>query len=280
MNMSVFFYDNSIALGSLIIAIIALLLNRKLSKLNSYSQKGNYIVYFQERNFVKKLLGHYSFQVKIDSSIFSEKINFDYDLKIGTMLGGIYRTQVFEDIGNHNYIGTDRTKPVVRNYKNKLPKKYASQEIYRFSSSPWFPYFSINGTYNEDKRYWNNRLTRYHRYIEITDYCGNTEIWYLSFSLILTNVEENSYGWKAFNNEKHFSYYKFDDFNIVSPQDIFKNLKRANLFDKDLKDISGESNSDQYNNLIKHGYNHINADLELFEMKEYINFIKKVKEVS
>ncbi|MGR3779130.1 hypothetical protein ACT1UG_26430 [Bacillus paramycoides] len=121
-------------------------------------------------------------------------------------------------------------------------------------------------------------MLRYHRYIEITDYNRNTEIWYTAFSLLLTNTPEENENWKRSNKSVRFTHYKFDDFIIVSPRDIPKNLNAALQFKKDLKEISGETDFYESKNFMEHGHVHINDELQRFEMKEYINFLDKTKD--
>lgn len=69
---------------------------------------------------------------------------------------------------------------------------------------------------------YDSQLNRYHFYIEITDYCKNTEIWYMSFSLLLSNIKETS-EWKKCTYYHGYEYYTFNDINIISPRDIPKN---------------------------------------------------------
>lgn len=275
-EISEFLYENGVAIASFIIATIAFLLNRRISRLNSYNQRGNYYVSYQKKNMLKRIIEASRLSVKVNNSLFSEEIDFDYDFKIASVLGGISRAQMFDDIEKQVYIGINRSGPVVTKYKPKHPKKYANQITFDFSSTSWYPYFSVNGKFNEEDREYEKKLSRYHRYIEITDYCGNTEIWYTSFSLLLTNVEEETENWKKCNKKSGFTHYKFDNLIIVSPRDIPKNLNRAIQFEKDLKKISGEINWYESKNFIDHGYEHINSELQLFEMKEYIKFLDDV----
>ncbi|TSB45564.1 hypothetical protein [Alkalicoccobacillus porphyridii] len=273
------FMEHGIAIFSLLVAIIALFLNRKISKLNSYNQHGSYTVYFQKESKIKKWLYGPGFSVKTDNSISSSKLAFNYSLRIKPLLGGVYRSHIFNDLERTESIGTTKTLPVVRTYKNKykFPDKYAHQDIISFSSSPIYPYFSVNGTFDEEERKYEKRLCRYHRYIEITDYCGNTEIWYISFSLYLSNLEENRH-WNKYNEDKNFMYYTFGDFNIVSPRDIRLNLNQTLRFNKDLSTIAGSEKSwGESERFIDIGYDKIDSELQLYEMKEYLLFRSSLK---
>lgn len=277
--MSEFLKENGIAIFSLCVAIVALSLNRKNSKLNSYDQHGSYIVFFQKETKIKRWLYGPQFCVKINNSSMLNVIAFDYNLKIKPLLGGIYRTHLFDDIEKKDYIGTTRTLPVVRTYKNKskFPNKYAHQNMVNFSSTPIYSYFSVNGQFNKEESYFENRLCRYHKYIEITDYRGNTEIWYVSFSLHLSNLKEDR-NWKKCNGNVAFKYYKFDELNIVSPRDIPANLNRALQFNKDISNISGSEKSwGESERFVELGFSSINSELLLYEMKEYILFLDNLQ---
>ncbi|OFD57533.1 hypothetical protein BWGOE4_31220 [Bacillus mycoides] len=273
-----FLIKNGIAIVSLFIATITLFLNRRISRLNSYNQRGNYNVFYQEKNILKRYMFTSRISVKVDNSAFSEEIELDYDFKIVPLLGGIYRSQIFDDIGKREYIGTNRTGPVIKKckYKYTHPKKYANQNTLNFSSTAWYSYFSANGKFDEEKRKYEKKLLRYHRYIEITDYCGNTEIWYTAFSLLLTNTPEANANWKRCNKNIRFTHYRFDDFIIVSPRDVPKNLNGALQFTKDLNQILGEINLFESKNFIEH--EHINYELQRFEMKEYIKLLNDTKD--
>ncbi|MED3201374.1 hypothetical protein ACWKTL_27865 [Bacillus toyonensis] len=275
-----FLMKNGIAIVSLFIATITLFLNRRISRLNSYNQRGNYNVFYQEKNILKRYMFTSRISVKVDNSASSEEIKLDYDFKIVPLLGGIYRSQIFDDIGKREYIGTNRSGPVIKKFKYKYrhPKKYANQNTLDFSSTAWYSYFSANGKFDEEKRKYEKKLLRYHRYIEITDYCGNTEIWYTAFSLLLTNIPEANVNWKRCNKNIRFTHYRFDDFIIVSPRDVPKNLNGALQFTKDLNQILGEINLFESKNFIEHGHEHINYELQRFEMKEYIKFLNDIKD--
>ncbi|WP_096271649.1 hypothetical protein [Paucisalibacillus globulus] len=273
--MSEFLKDHGIAIISLSVAIVALLLNKKNSKLNSYNQQGNYIVFFQKEGKIRRWLYGPQFSVKINNSIMSEVILFDYSLKIKPLLGGIYRAHLFDDINNEHYIGTIKTFPVIRPYKNrsKFSNKYAHQDMISFSTSPIYSYFSVNGKFINDEHYYEKRLCRYHRYIQITDYCGNTEVWFASFSLFLSNVKEDG-DWKKCKENIRFKYYRFDDFNIVSPREIPPNLNATLQFNKDLSTISGiENEMGESERFIEQGYDKTNSELQLYEMKKYKSFL-------
>lgn len=283
---SEFFKENLIAILSVIVtsfsvvvASIALLLNKKISRINSYGLRGNYVVFFQKKNTIIRYLKGSSFCVKLFNSVTSETINFDYDLKIKPLIGGINRSQIFSDIEKREYIGTNRTFPVIRNHRNRnrFPKRYAHQNVVDFSSSPLYSYFSVNGKFNKDMRDYERRLARYHKYIEITDYCGNTEIWYISFSLYLSNVEEVG-EWRRCDESIGFKQYKFADLNVVSPKDLLKNINAIEQFNKKLLDISGSDKDwGESERFMKVGYSQINSDLQLYEMKEYKFFLDKLR---
>ncbi|MGE7975574.1 hypothetical protein ACQKOK_22220 [Bacillus cereus] len=275
-----FLIKNGIAIVSLLIATITLFLNRRISRLNSYNQRGNYDVFYQEKNILKRYMFTSRISVKVDNSAYSEEIELDYDFKIVPLLGGVYRSQIFDDIGTREYIGIDRTGPVVKKYKYKYkhPKKYANQNTLNFSSTAWYSYFSANGRFDEEKRKYEKKLLRYHRYIEITDYSGNTEIWYTAFSLLLTNTPEANTNWKKCNKNIRFTHYRFDDFIIVSPRDIPKNLNRALQFTKDLNQILDEINLFESKTFIEKGHKYINYELQRFEMKEYIKLLNDTKD--
>ncbi|PFU40474.1 hypothetical protein COK86_19445 [Bacillus cereus] len=214
--------------------------------------------------------------VKVEDSASSKGIELDYDFKIVPLLGGVSRAQIFGDIGKQEYIGIDRTGLVVKKYKYKHPKKYANQINLNFSSKAWYSYLSANGKFDEEERKHEKKLLRYHRYIEIIDYCGNTEIRYTAFSLLLTNTPEANANWKRCNKNVGFTHYKFDDFIIVSPRDVPKNLNRASQFTKDLNQILGKTDFYGSKNFIEH--EHINYELQRFEMKEYIKFLNDTKD--
>lgn len=277
--MSDFLREHGLAIFSLCVAIAALLLNRRASRLNSYSQRGNYLVFFQRERKMNRWLNGPSFSVKEYDSIHSNIIPLDYNLKIKPLLGGVYRAHLFEDLERKNYTGTTKTLPVVRTYENRsrFPNKYAHQDMITFSSTPFYPYFSVNGKYNEEANYFEERLCRYHNYIEIIDYCGNTEIWYVSFSLHLSNVKHNKH-WRECDIDSRFKYYRFNDFNIVSSRDIPANLNATLQFNKDLSTISGKvTNTGSSPRFIKLGFDKINSELQLHEMKAYISFLNRLR---
>lgn len=265
---------------SLFVAFFALMINRKTARLNSYNQKACYHVFLVKKGLLQKTINKYDFNVKIYPSAISEIIPFDYSLCIRPYIGGIYRTQIFSDFDNQCTLGTAKTRPLILNKKPKgiSPKKYANNEEYQFSSTPLFPYVYALGKFDEDSRKSDRQLNRYHFYIEITDYCNNTEIWYMSFSLLLSNIKESEYNWKKCTYYHGYKYYTFNDINIVSPKDIFKNVDRISNFNKSLSEIvEKEENSCDSINLINDGFSKMEYDLQLYEMKEYITFLEKIK---
>jgi len=263
-----------IAIVSLLVAIFAFYTSKKSAKLNSYNQRGAYEVLLLER----KLNSNKSFEVKIFNSILSETLPFDYKLIVHSQLGGIYRTMKFDVLDKKTLIGIAKTLHKKKKISVFHPfKKYAYNTNIHFDSSPLYPYATacvLNDASQNDFM-----LSRYHFYLEITDYCNNTEIWYISFSLILSNEKEYDLKWKPCHNRYRYKYYAYDDICVVSPKDIIRNLDRIKTFDKSLNDIidrdeyTGNSKS-----LINEGYVKINSKLQLYEMKEYHNFIKKLKD--
>ncbi len=269
----------AISIFSLIISIFALSFSQKTAKLNSYNQKGCYDLLLIRRGFLAKLMKRYDFTVKIYNSVTSDVIPFDYRLVISPNMGGVYRAQMFSTFDDELSLGISKTLPKIltSKIKHSLSKKYAYKSVTYFSSTPLYSYFSASGKFDKNTCTWERKLNRYHFYMEITDYCNNTEIWYMSFSLLLSNSKDERKSWCKCNYDTGYAYCTFDDINIVSPRDIPKNLNRANNFKKSLEEIEGkEENSLDSTTLIKHGFNTINRDLQLFEMKEYIAFLKNL----
>lgn len=266
---------------SLIVALLAFTVNRKTSKLNSYNQKACYNVFLIKKGLLAHLKNKYDFNAKIYPSICSEVIPFDYSLCIRPYIGGIYRTQIFSTFDNEYSLGINRTLPVILLAKPKglSPKKYANKAEYYLSSTPQFPYAYASGKFDENTRKSDRQLNRYHFYIEITDYCNNIEIWYMSFSLLLSNIKEGKGKWYKCTYYHGYEYYTFNDINIVSPKDIPKNLDRTNNFTKSIEEIVGKKeNSLDSVNLIEHGVDKMEYDFQLYEMKEYIAFLKRLRE--
>lgn len=273
--------NNPISLLALIVSIVALYKNQKNGKLNSYNQKGCFYVSLLRKNLLQRLIKNYDITVKINNSIRSDSIPFNNRFIVGSYVGGISRAQIFSTYDDEQSISINKTHPEILNNRKafKLSKKYANSNMYTFLSSPIFPYFSALGKYDEDRGVFERQLSRYHFYIELTDYCNNTEIWYVSFSLLLSNLEEDlkTKKWKKCIYSDFYKYYTFDDINIVSPKDIPKNLNRANMFNKTLKQIENKP-KDKFESmvLIEQGFDAINNDLSLYEMKMYIKFIKQL----
>lgn len=260
---------------SLVVALLAFRVNRNTSKLNSYNQKACYHVFLLKKGLLAHLKNKYDFNAKIYPSICSEVIPFDYSLCIRPYIGGIYRTQIFSTFDNEYSLGINRTLPVILLAKPKglSPKKYANKAEYYLSSTPLFPYaYATENTQKSDRQ-----LNRYHFYIEITDYCNNIEIWYMSFSLLLSNIKEENRNWNKCTYYHGYEYYTFNDINIISPRDIPKNLDRTNSFTKSIEEIVGkEENSLDSANLIEYGFDKMEYDFQLYEMKEYIAFLKRL----
>lgn len=266
---------------SLIISIFALSFSRKTAKLNSYNQKGCYNIFFIPRGLFANLMKRYDFTVKIYNSVTSKVIPFDYNLVISPKIGGIYEAQMFSTFDDESSLGINKTLPniLTEKVKHSLYKEYAYKSVTSFSSTPLYPYFSASGKFDENTCKCERQLNRYHFYIQITDYCNNIEIWYISFSLLLSNIKDDKKSWRKCNYDTGYSYYTFNDINIISPRDIPKNLNRANNFKKCLEEIEGkEENSLDSTTLIKDGFDTMNRDLQLFEMKKYIAFLKNLSD--
>lgn len=260
---------HGIAILALLISILVFILNRQSTKLNSYNQHGHYSIYLKKTNFIEKLFS-FNFRVRISDSFSTNSINLDYTLKVKPLLGGISRAYLFDNITPQKNKGITRgitrTLPVIKNkdIKSFLHKQYAFKNTNTLSSSDWFPYFLVNGQKNKNENYFEKRLCRYHNYIEISDYSGNTEIWYISFSLLLSNLSADN-NWSKCKKNSYFKYYKFEDYSIVSPRDIPANLNKTIDFDKDLTTIKDD--------FITGGFSKTNFNLQLYEMKEYRIFI-------
>lgn len=264
---------------SLIVALLALKVNRETAKLNSYNQKACYHVFVMKKGLIAHLLKKHIFNVKIFPSISSEVIPFDYRLYIQPYIGGIYRAQIFSTFDDEYVLGISKTGPTILTTKPKgfSLKKYANNLKYYLSSNLLFPYVYATSKFDENSQKSDNQLNRYHFYIEITDYCSNTEIWYMSFSLLLSNMNDPNYTWKKCTYYHGYDYFTFHDISIVSPNDIPKNFSRIENFNKSLDEIVGkEENTLDSVNLIEHGFEKLEYDLQLYEMKEYILLIKKL----
>jgi len=223
----------------------------------------------------------YNFTVKIDNSAYSKVIPFEYELIITPKIGGIYEAQMFSAFDDELSLGINKTLPNIlpKKEKHSLSKEYAYKSVTSFSSTPLYPYFSVSGEFAENTCKCEIKLNRYHFYMQITDYCSNIEIWYISFSLLLSNGKDKQKSWRKCNYDTGYAYYTFDDINIVSPRDIPKNLNRANNLKKCLEEIEGkEESSLNSTTLIKYGFHTMNQNLQLFEMKEYIDFLKNLSD--
>lgn len=252
-----------ISLLALITSIFSLILSEKNSKLNSYSQKAIYSIFLLKINWFNRLIKNYNFHVKIFNSVISQTIPFNYGIVIKPYIGGIHKAKIFSSLNENSYLGTEKNVPIITN--NRTPiylKKYAYIYTTYFSSSPLFSYFSFS--MEKD----NMMLNRYHLYILITDYCNNTEIWYISFSLLLKKNSNmyNEIEWKKFKGYCGFKYYCFDDINIVSSKELCSNIEKIENFKKTLEEI--EKNTD---------FDSVKYDLQLYEMKEYLLFLEKTK---
>lgn len=276
-------FSAGIAVLSFVAAMFSLSLNRKNARLNSYTLKGNYSVFLKKESIFKKIINGADFNVKINNSITSDTIPLGYNIQIVPLIGGIRRCQFFDVMEEESHLGISETVPVVRTYKNrqKFPKRYAHHDLVSFSETPFYSYFSVEGKYDKEHRSTERKLNRYHRYIEITDYCGNTEIWYFSFSLCLSNLKndtEREPGWEYYRGTcSNFKYYKFIDFVIISPKDLPKNLNKATTYKNSLSDITGiEGEFGESENFVKKGYYGIGRELKLYEIREYHKFLQRL----
>lgn len=221
------------------------------SRIQSYYQKASYRVFLVTLGFIDRFFGKVSFRVKIHNSIFSDSYLFPYKVCITPNIGGIARAQTFDLILTGIPLGIDKTFPIVRNKLKKfysLSRDYAHHDVLSFIDSEKYPYFNFT---HEKLR----SFGRYHFCIEITDFSNNTEIWYMAFSLVVNR-----------NDKRNVISYEFDDINIVSPKDMIKNLDRVLSFNKSLEDIEKEKDFDT-----------ARYDLQLFEMKKYFLFLKRLK---
>lgn len=272
-----------ISLFALGISILSLLLNNRSSRLASYSMRGNYSVSFRTENWREKLFYFPSFTIKIFNSISSEVLRFKYKIQIKPVTGGVSRIQLFDGIENKNYIGINRTGPVIKNkirWKKSYPKGYAYESLHGFNSTPFYSYFSVSCRGNDERGYDDRALNRYHQYIEITDFTGNTEVWYFSFSLYLSNLEidyDSQNGWKKLR-KSYFKYYKISEIVVFSPKDLLKNLKAALISKKSLAEIrGGEERCQSSERLATEGFLSFDGDLQLYELREYLQFHKMIK---
>ncbi|WP_312211821.1 hypothetical protein [Pseudescherichia sp.] len=275
----------AVAIVSLFVATRSLAQSKVSARLASYNARGSYDVFLTKDSQFKCCFGNANHQVKIYSSIMSGTIDFDYEINIIAINGGIYRAQLFENIEKREFIGISTTGPELRASipTNSPPKKYANQGRVSFYGTPLFPYFSAasreNDTADEDAI----QLNRYHQYIEITDFCGNTEIWYLAFSLHLSKLESDfnkADGWRALaKNSTPYKYYRFAAVTIVSPKDLPKNLDAALTPQQTLEEIRGSEESWQPSTQLSDaGWEAMNNKLKLYEMQEYYRFIKRIKD--
>lgn len=244
-----------ISILALIVSFFALRLNIRNYRAQSYYQNGSYKIFLVELSWLDNFLSRYCFKAKVTKSSGSNSYTFPYHIAISPNVGGVERAQFFEIIpdGGIN-LGIRKTIPIIKkNFKkfNFINKQYAHAQIISFGGSEKHPYFYNSYNHSESK----TSLSRYHFCIEITDFKNNTEIWYVSFSLILNKDKGND----VING-------KFDDFTIVSPKDLIKNINEVTNFNTSLEDISK-----------KDDINQVKYELQLFEMKEYLNFLSKVK---
>jgi hypothetical protein len=280
--------ENSVLVSiiSLCVAALSLTLNKKTSRMTSYNSRGNYIVYFSKIAGLKKFFTASGFSVKIYNSALSDIIELDHKIHITPLLGGIRRAQIFDGLDNRNNLGISKTiyPAFKRARKIKFPRRYAHDDLYSFNSSPFFAYFSASGKHAVSANPVDRKLNRYHSYIEITDYSGHSEIWYFSFSLHLSNLDTDfvkSANWKRFRADElsPFKYYRFADFTVLAPVDLYKNLATALTPQIPLSEIRGcneeHENSDR---LMQSGYESLEYELQQYELREYYSFLSKIKQ--
>lgn len=275
----------AVAMISLFVATRSLAQSKLSARLASYNARGSYDVFLTKDSRFKRYFGNANHQVKIYSSVMSGTIDFDYEINIVAINGGIYRAQLFENIGKREYIGIGTTGPELRTSipKHSPPKEYANQGRVSFYGTPLFPYFSAAGRESDTDDEDAIQLNRYHQYIEITDFCGNTEMWYLAFSLHLSNREKDfnkAEGWRVLDKDgTPYKYYRFAAVTIVSPKDLPKNLDAALTPQQTLEEIRGSEASWQPSApLSEDGWEAMNNKLKLYEMREYYRFIKRIKD--
>ena len=275
----------AVAIISLFVATRSLAQSKLSARLASYNARGSYDVFLIQDSQFKRFFSKANHQVKIYSSVLSGTLDFDYEINIVAINGGIYRAQLFENIEKREYIGISTTGPELRASipKHSPPKEYANQGRVSFYGTPLFPYFSAAGRENDTDDAGAIQLNRYHQYIEISDFCGNTEIWYLAFSLHLSNQESDfnkGDGWRAVaKNSTPYKYYRFAAITIVSPKDLPKNLDAALTPQQTLEEIRGSEASWQPSErLSEDGWEAMNNRLKLYEMQEYYRFIKRIKD--
>ena len=275
----------TVAIISMLIARRSLAQSKVSARLASYNARGSYDVFLVKGSRFKRYFSRANHQVKIYNSIASGTIDFDYEIIITAINGGICRAQLFENIEKREYIGISTTGPELRTSipKHSPPKEYANQGRVSFYGTPLFPYFSAAGRESVTDEQDAIQLNRYHQYIEISDFCGNTEIWYLAFSLHLSNREKDfikASGWRTLANSiTPYKYYRFSDATIVSPKDLPKNLDAALTPQQTLEEIRGSEESWQPSaQLSEGGWEAMNNKLKLYEMREYYRFIKRIKD--
>ncbi|HHJ1171845.1 TPA: hypothetical protein ACQFK9_000422 [Proteus mirabilis] len=277
-------FSGIISIFSLIISILSLSLGKRNSRLASYNMRGNYKVYFRKENWKEKFVQAPSFSMKIFNSITSDSIRFEYKLQITPITGGVSRVQLFDGLEKNSRVGINRTGPVIINKtwpKNKFPKKYAYESFHEFVSSPFFSYFTVHCKGINGIEHFGRTLNRYHQYLEITDFNGNTEIWYFAFSLYLSNLDvdhEPQRGWRKLK-KSCFKYYNFSEIVVFSPKDLIKNIKESLIQNKTLEEISGYYSDNHYSErLAKEGFLPFDNDLQVYELREYLQFSKMIKE--
>lgn len=286
--MLVFIKENIASVLSVIslgVATLSLTLNKKNSRMTSYNARGNFIVSFSKISGLKKFFSDPDFSVKIYNSASSDIIELDQQIHITPLLGGIRRAQLFDGLENRNVLGISKTiyPALKRARKIKFPRRYAHEDLFSFNSSPLFAYFSASCTDEASEHSVDRKLNRYHSYIEITDFSGHSEIWYCAFSLHLSNLESDFVkrdNWKRLRDDgfSHFKYYRFADFTVLSPIDLYKNLAIALTPQTPLAEIRGCNEEYQTSlKLMQDGYRALEYELQQYELREYYYFLSQIK---
>ncbi len=276
---------SAISVISLGVASLSLALNKKNSRMTSYNSRGNYIVFFSKISVFKRFISYPAFSVKIYNSVSSDIIELDHRINIIPLIGGIRRAQLFDDLEKRNALGISKTvyPAFKRARKIKFPRRYAHDDLYSFNSTPFYAYFSASGKNDTSDNTVDRKLNRYHSYIEINDFAGNTEIWYFAFSLHLSNLDADfvkKQDWKRIKDSEftHFKYYRFADFTVISPNDLNKNLGVVLTPQTPLTEIRGCNEEwETSKTLMENGFDSLEYDLQCYEIREYYYFLSKIK---
>lgn len=240
---------------AIFISALALKFNKKSAKEASFYKKGSYNVFFRGRLFQ-------TLRIKIYSGLISDYIDTGFNIQIVPKTGGFHRVIMFDGLNINSIIGISENKLISKKLETRKEfRKYAYQYTTFFISSSIFPYFE------KDWKLKNKEvgLRRYNKYIEITDFLGNSEIWYFSFSLILSTKKDKNYRWKKHRGKLNKDmYYRISDYIIFSPKDLIENINFISE-NYNLKLSSLESEFDEECDLEK-----ISRELKLYEINEYL----------